>query len=128
MSEKKTASYRVERDKEGNRYLFFCDLSHALVCESEPIKTETPEEELIVAWEKFGKNSFNHCRKCGKWVTDVMYNPDVLNCVMCTPIEDYPDFCPKCGEKTQDPANFCHICGAKLFYGGAIVNEKTECS
>lgn len=124
---KKTADYKIIEEQTGNRYEFCCELSGALVCVSEPLKAETQEEELMLAWETYGRSHFNQCRKCGRWVTGAMFNPDVLACVQCTPFEDYPDYCPGCGAKTQDPANFCHICGAKLFYGGEGKNEKTEC-
>jgi len=124
---KKTANYRIIKGENGNRYEFFCDLSHARICVSEPVEAEAAEEERMLAWEKYGRENFNQCHKCGKWVTGAMYNPDVLTCVQCTPIEDYPNYCPECGAKTQDPSNFCHICGAKLFYGGEFEDEKTEC-
>lgn len=123
---KKTAAYKIINDEAGTHYEFYCELSNALVCISEPVKAETAEAALMLAWENQGKNYFNQCHKCGKWVTGAMYNPDVLHCVQCTPLEDYPDYCPECGAKTADPANFCHICGAKLFYGGEFEDEKTE--
>lgn len=123
---KKTADYKISKDETGSRYEFYCELSRALVCVSEPVKAETLEEELMLAWENYGRRHFNQCHKCGKWVTGAMYNPDVLSCVQCTPLEDYPDYCPECGAKTQDPSNYCHICGAKLFYGGETLDEKTE--
>ena len=125
---KKTADYKILKDESGNRYEFCCELSHALVCVSEPVKADTLEEELILAWENYGRSHFNQCHKCGRWLTGAMYNPDVLSCVQCTPIEDYPEYCPECGAKTQDPSNYCHICGVKLFYGGEGKNEKTECN
>lgn len=128
MDNKKTAAYKIIPGTDGNHYQFFCDLSGGLVCTTQPVKADTPGEELQLAWENEGRQHFNQCHKCGKWVTDAMYNPDVLSCVQCTPIEDYPVYCPKCGAKTQNPSNFCHICGAKLFYGGEEENEKTECN
>lgn len=129
MSEmRKTASYKITAGKNGNLYKFFCDLSSALVCESAEVKGISSEEELSIAWEGYGRKHFNQCRKCGNWVADAMYNPDTLNCVRCSPIEDYPDYCPDCGAKTRDPSNFCHICGAKLFYGGELSDEKAECN
>ncbi len=124
----KTADYKIIKEKGGNRYEFYCGLSRALVCTSEPMQEETPDEELVLAWNKFGKTHFNRCHKCGKWVTGAMYNPDVLSCVQCTPIEDYPEYCTECGAKTQEPSYFCHICGARLFYGGEDRNEKNECN
>ena len=121
---RRTAHYRITSTDTGNQYEFFCDLSNALVCVSEPIVTDPSDDELMLAWEQYGKAHFNQCRKCGKWVSEVMYNPDVFHCVKCTPLEDYPNYCPECGAKAQNPSNFCHICGAKLFYGGEGKNEK----
>ena len=124
-SEKRTASYKIISDAGGNIYKFFCDLSGALVCTASPkSKACTPEEELLLAWESEGKQHFNLCRKCGRLVIDAMFNPDVLTCVKCTPIEEYSDYCPKCGVKTSDFAYFCHRCGSVLLYGGK--NEKDE--
>lgn len=123
IKEKKTANYKTIHGDKGIKYQFFCDLSEALVYESEPLSGANPEEELMLIWENSGKEHFNRCHKCGKWVIDAMYNPDVLNCVKCTPIEDYPEFCPKCGAKTSDPSYFCHMCGVKLLYGGEKENE-----
>jgi len=123
---KNTADYKIIKYEDGNRYEFYCELSHALVCASEHVSAKNDEEELILAWENYGRSHFNQCHKCGKWVTGAMYNPDVFSCVQCTPIEEHPKYCPKCGAKTQEPSNYCHICGAKLFYGGESENEKTE--
>ena len=117
-SKKKTADYKIVSTSGGNVYQFFCDLSGALCVETASYKEDDSEKELMLAWEKEGKNIFNLCHKCGAWVSDVMYNPDVLNCVRCSPIEDFPEYCPKCGTKTQDAETFCSKCGVRLMYGG----------
>ena len=124
--DKKTADFKVIPTDSGNCYEFYCDLSGASVCISDPIEGHSPDDELDTAWETFGREHFNKCRKCGKWVIDAMFNPDVLNCVECTPIEEYPKFCTKCGTQTGNVAYFCHICGTRLLYGGGINDEKTE--
>ena len=118
IDQKKTADYKIIRMPNGNVYQFFCDLSGALSVETALYKESDSEKELMLAWEKEGKNIFNLCHKCGDWVSDVMYNPDVLNCVRCSPIEDFPEYCPKCGTKTQDAETFCSKCGVRLMYGG----------
>ena len=115
---KKTAAYSIIKGEESRRYQFFCDLSGALVCTTEELSEPSAEDELNAAWEKYGKKHFNRCHKCKKWVIDAMYNPDVLACVKCAPIEDYPEYCPKCGAKVVDPSFYCHMCRAKLLYGG----------
>lgn len=119
-----TARYKIISDTGGNRYQFFCDLSGALVCTTKPIRADTPEQELLLAWESEGKREFNPCRKCGKWVSDVMYNADVLECVECAPWEDPPNFCPQCGKKLSAPERYCPKCGAKLLYEGGEDNDK----
>jgi len=126
LKEKKTANFRIVPDKNGNRYEFFCDLSYALVCTTAPIKKDKPEEELLFAWETEGRQHFNKCQKCGKWIIDAMFNPDVFTCVNCTPIEEYPDYCPECGAETKDTGYFCHICGTRLLYGGEMEDEKAN--
>ena len=78
MKGKPTASYKLIADAGGNRYQFFCDLSGALACTTEPIRADTPEEALMIAWKREGRQHFNHCYKCGRWVSDVMYNADVI--------------------------------------------------
>ena len=129
MKGKMTANYKVQQTSNGNKYQFFCDLSDALVCTTAPVKADTPEKELMLAWNAYAKVHFNKCHKCGRWIINEMYNPDVLTCVECTPIEDYPEFCTKCGAKTTNPSYYCHMCGARLLYGGGE-NEKenAECN
>lgn len=31
------------------------------------------------------RSRFNLCHKCGRWASDVMYNPNTLECVDCSP-------------------------------------------
>lgn len=118
-----TASYRVIADAGGNRYRFFCDVSGAAVCITRPIRADTPEEALMLAWETEGRKQFNQCHKCGKWVSDVMYNADVLQCVDCAPWENKPRFCQKCGSKVSASDTFCRKCGARLQYGEVITDD-----
>ena len=91
----KTARYRIFPQQDGNVYRFYCDVSGALVYTSKPLRAETPEEELRLAWESGARAEFNRCEKCGNWISDVMYNADVHHCVVCTPWEDPPNFCPQ---------------------------------
>lgn len=57
-AQKKTAAYKVISDAGGNRYKFYCELSCALACTTEPIRAKTPEEELQIAWETVGRKHF----------------------------------------------------------------------
>lgn len=114
--ERKTAEYKIIRTPEGNRYRFYCGISKMAVFTTKPFKFEDPEEELEAAWKSEGENHMNHCEKCGKWVCNAMYNPDVLQCVDCTPWEEKPNYCSHCGKKISPSAEFCNACGAKLRY------------
>ncbi len=112
----KTALYKVIKETDGYRYQFFCGLSELAVCTTDVYPISSNEDSLSTAWEKEGKKYFNQCRKCGKWVCDVMYNADVLECVACAPWEDTPSYCPKCGELLPSGDAFCRKCGAQLQY------------
>jgi len=79
------------------------------------VNGNTLEEEVLLAWEE-GKNYFNHCHKCGRWVSDVMYNPDVCECVDCVPWEENPRYCSQCGVKIPMNTTFCSECGTRLRY------------
>ncbi len=115
---RKIPSYRVIADSGGSRYRFFCDLSGAAVCTTNPIRALTADEELTLAWEREGKERFNMCTRCGKWVCNAMYNADVLECVDCSPWEDPPRFCQECGAMISKSETYCPKCGALLRYGG----------
>ena len=112
-----TADYKIMEDANGRQYRFFCGISGAVGCTTKPIPAKTQEEELEIAWEGEGKKYFNICHKCGKWVCDAMYNPDVWECVDCAPLEDKPHFCLHCGVKISELDIFCRRCGTRLLYG-----------
>lgn len=114
--ENTTAPYRIISDGGGRRYRFYCERSGMAVCMTKPIRAHTAEEELRLAWESEGRRQFNRCNKCGKWVCDVMYNVDTMECVYCSPWEEPPFFCPKCGAQTSQTHPYCQNCGAKLLY------------
>lgn len=113
-----TAPYKVIMDAGGNRYRFYCESSGMAVCTTPCVHAETPEKELLLAWENEGRRHFSCCRKCGKWVSDVMYNVETMECVDCSPWEDSPLFCAKCGVRIPSCSKFCRNCGAKLTYSG----------
>lgn len=116
--EKTIAAYKIVADSSGNRYKFYCDLSGALVCATKPYKADNPEEELLLAWENEGKEQFNVCHKCGKQVSNAMFNVEVLECVECAPIESEAKFCKHCGAKIEEPMKPCPACGKPLVYYG----------
>ena len=117
MGGHKTARYQIIPDGGGNRFRFFCELSGAVLCTTEPIRSSSAEEELRIAWEIEGRSHFNRCEKCGRWVSDVMYNADVLQCVDCAPWEDTPRYCPTCGARLKEGDPCCPDCG-KVVTGG----------
>lgn len=123
MNKKPTANYKVIEEEGGRCYQFFCDLSGAYACTTKSICADTLEKELEIAWETEGKACFNQCQSCGRFVSDVMYNADVLECVECAPWENIPNYCPKCGTRLTTPKNtvsqkHCPECGVLLRYEG----------
>lgn len=113
-----TAKYKKIVSAIGNRYSFYCDLSGALVSTTGVLQAASPDEELLLAWKSEGEQHFNRCHKCGKWVVDVMYNAEVLECVSCAPYEDEPDYCKSCGTKIVNASKKCPVCGMPLIYEG----------
>lgn len=123
---KKTAAYRVVADSGGNRvFRFYCDISGELCCTTKPIQADTEEAALEAAWETEGKWEFNHCPRCGKYVSSAMFNVNAGLCLDCAPWEEeYPAFCHQCGTRLkEDGARFCPICGARLLVGGTAGGE-----
>lgn len=120
MNENKTAKYQIITDAGGNRYKFFCAASGMALCITNPVRAETQEEELKIAWETEGKKLFNRCEKCGGYVSDAMYNADVLKCVDCAPWENKPKYCAHCGKEIPSSDRYCRDCGAKLQYGEVV--------
>ena len=83
------------------------------------------------------KSILINVKKCGKWVIDSLYNPEKLECVVCSPWETDavigkeqaatrdefgfgPDamkkkkVCRYCKSICNTEGNFCHICGSML--------------
>jgi len=116
--EKTTASYKLIADSGGNRYRFYCDLSGALICTTGSYRADSPEEELQLAWQQEGQKHFNICHRCGKFVSDAMFNVEVLECVKCAPYEAEAKFCKSCGARITAPGRFCSQCGNPLAYEG----------
>lgn len=109
----RTASYKVFSESEGNRYAFFCDLSGMLVYKTEPIRAQTPQEELRLAWKK-ARSEFNYCLKCGRNVCNTMFNVDVSECVDCSPWLKPPVFCSRCGARLNKASDVCGKCGSPI--------------
>lgn len=111
-----TAAYKVIADGKGNCYRFYCGQSNLAIRTTRPIRADTPDEELRIAWETEARPYFNKCRKCGKWVSDLMFNVDTSECVVCSPWEEPPNYCSHCGARVPEGDGFCRKCGEKLRY------------
>ena len=120
---KKTASYKIEPSAEGDIFRFYCDVTGVQVCRTKAYRAETAEEELQQAWRLEGQHHFNQCHKCRRWVIDVAYNPEVMECVLCAPFEEEPQYCKFCGARITVPARICPVCGKLLRYEGEV-NDK----
>ncbi len=110
-------------ERNGIRFRFFCEASGAAVCVTEAVAQSSPQEELRLAWEQQGRRHFNRCQQCSRWVCDVMYNADTGHCVLCSPWEEAPAYCPACGELAIPMERYCRKCGKKLRYGEVVLNE-----
>ncbi len=111
-----TARYKIIVGREGNRYRFFCEASGAAVCTTAPLKADTQEKELALAWQE-GKRHLSLCPECGRYVCDAMYNADVCKCVDCAPWETLPNYCSGCGRAVPHGETFCGECGKRTQYG-----------
>ena len=100
MEDRRTATYRKLFEPGGVRYQFFCDVSGALVCTTDVL----PDDEPVRAWKDEAKKHFSRCQRCGRWVSDPMYNAETMQCVQCSPWEEQPAFCPQCGKKVAQTA------------------------
>jgi len=116
MNNHATAHYKIITDSGGSRYRFFCDLSGMALCTTEPVRGDTQQQELKMAWETEGKKHFNRCAKCGRWVSDPMFNADMLQCVDCAPWQEKPNYCIHCGKEISGTDRFCDACGTRLRY------------
>lgn len=119
MENRRTANYKVIADPDGFRFQFFCDLSDVRVCTVKVTGDYAQEQALDAAWKTEGRKKFNHCEKCGRWISDAMYNSEVHECVKCAPWENYPLYCHQCGRKITDTKKYCPWCGALLRYEGS---------
>ena len=114
---KQTASYKGIAEGGGNwRFRFFCDISGELICEAHPVRADTEDAALEIAWQREGKQHFQQCRKCGRYVSSAMFNPRAEQCLDCAPWEDlYPNFCHHCGMRLSNPLDrYCPCCGVLL--------------
>lgn len=128
MPKNRTADYKAVADKDGHRFMFYCQVSGAHVCTTKEIYPGEPEDALLSAWQAEGCQQFNQCKRCGRWVIDAVYNAEVLECVECAPYEAEPKFCKTCGAKIESPVKHCQHCGRKLIYEGGEEDHDTEAS
>lgn len=118
MSKKTTAAYQLLPEENGNRYSFQCGVTGARFSTGQTYHADSPQQEVMLAWQAEGRAHFNQCQRCGKWVVDAAYNPLVLECVVCAPFEEEARFCRSCGARVQECMRMCPACGASLYYEG----------
>lgn len=124
---RKTAPYKIIHTILGNKYNFYCELSGALVCTSRPVHMKSQESELLYVWNHDCVKYFNRCQKCGSWIIDAMYNPEVLECVQCAPYEEKPVFCKFCGAGIEEGKKNCPSCGTPFVQEGVeYIDMKTN--
>ena len=116
MEKHKTAAYKVIEKDGGRCYRFFCEASGMAMVTTGVYRGVPAADEAETAWTREGREHFNLCHKCGKWVCDAMYNADVMHCADCTPWENKPKYCSLCGIKVAISDIFCRKCGARLQY------------
>lgn len=118
MGKKITAAYQLLPEKDGNRYRFQCGVTGARFLTRQIYRGDSPQQELLLAWQTEGRGYFNQCQRCGEWVVDAAYNPLVLECVVCSPFEEEVRFCKSCGVRVPRGSRMCSSCGASLYYEG----------
>lgn len=78
-----TARSRMDREGSTYSFSFYCSYCGASYTTS-PIIGENDEEAFVIAKMR-ARPYFNLCHKCGKWVCDIHYNEDLMQCVQCAP-------------------------------------------
>ena len=120
MEKHKTAAYKVIEKDGGRCYRFFCEASGMAMVTTGVYRGVPAADEAETVWTREGREHFNLCHKCGKWVMDAMFNADALECVSCAPWENIPQFCKFCGTKVHTADNVCPKCGKQMIYGGSF--------
>lgn len=124
MDKRNTACYEALKAEDGrNRYCFFCGVTGGRFSTEQTYLEQTPQQELLAAWQREGRAHFNQCRKCGRWVFDAAYNPEVLECIECAPFELEARFCKFCGARVPVGSRTCPACGKMLYYEGVSDND-----
>jgi len=109
-----TSQYKiVEETANGRRYCFYCDVSKTAVFTTGPVRADSPETELLLAWGQ-ARSYFNGCSECGRWIRDEAYNIDEMKCIECAPNKIIPRFCTDCGSPLESGTDRCPRCGRQL--------------
>ena len=91
-----------------------------------------PQERIMqtISRQSFRRHGKRRARKIliyatyAAWVDSIVYNPDMLMCVNCAPLEEGAKYCKHCGAKANNGDIICLVCGKKLLYGGADENDE----
>ena len=116
---KKTATYRVVTDAGGRSFRFYCDLSGELCCVTKPLRADTEQAALALAWETEGRWHFNRCPACGR--ANRAQDTHCTDCGAALPEKTLYDLyrarhrcCLSCGVVVTDVAVYCPECGTRL--------------
>lgn len=123
MEKCKTADYRLLPAQGGNRYCFLCAVTGAQFSTDRVYQADDGAQELLLAWQTEGRSHFNQCHKCGRWVFDAAYNPEVLECIECAPFECEARYCKSCGVRVPAGSRTCPACGKPLYYEGVNAHD-----
>lgn len=96
--------YEIKKTEDGVIFLFYCDLCYHTVSISGFNKD-------IHNIQLEAMRHFNMCHACGKWVCDLHYNEEIMNCVECAPKKMY---CYECGKELLIHEKYCKNCGNKI--------------
>ena len=96
-----------------------------IACAREKANAEDSDEwNYGVACYQSALKAFNSLCEDGHSGMSIGFTKNILNRLIdgkpLTPIEDIPEYCPKCGTKTEDSETFCRKCGVRLMYGGEL--------
>lgn len=102
--------YKRTPTAQGIQYTFYCELTGLSVYTTTPITETDLQAAYLAAWGE-AKYYFNQCTKCSRWVSDLAYNIDDMQCVDCSPYQRKPKYCQQCGCPIPSGERFCRRCG-----------------
>jgi len=77
-----TAIYMVIPSEGGHRYRFLCEDTVTPVCTTSVYASPDPFQTALTAWEKEGRQHFELCPRCGKWIAADSYPAHASHCTL----------------------------------------------